>query len=116
MALANWSSQQILDQLLSGSSWNGSTITYAFATVSSGMYGSTERAGFKAFTATQQAIGNLSLQTWDDVMGADLQKTTATTSNIELAFSSTGIQFAHSYMPSVGSVWFSSAYAELTNP
>ena len=116
MALANWSSQQILDQLLSGSSWNGSTITYAFATVSSGMYGSTERAGFKAFTATQQAIGNLSLQTWDDVMGADLQKTTATTSNIELAFSSTGIQFAQSYMPSVGSVWFSSAYAELTNP
>jgi len=114
MALANWSSQQILDQLLSGASWTGSVITYAFPTVASGMYGSTERSGFKALTASQQSMAELSLQTWDDVMGADLQKTTATSSNIELGFSSTGVEYAHSYMPSAGSVWFSSAYADLT--
>ncbi len=116
MALANWSSQQILDQLLSGASWSGSTITYAFPTVASGMYGSAERVGFKVLTATQQAAAELSLQTWDDVMGADLQKTTAISSNIEIGFSSTGVDYAHSYMPSVGSVWFSSAYANLTTP
>lgn len=116
MALANWSSQQILDQLLSGASWSGSTITYAFPTVASGMYGSAERVGFKVLTATQQAAAELSLQTWDDVMGADLQKTTATSSSIEIGFSSTGVDYAHSYMPSVGSVWFSSAYANLTTP
>ena len=116
MALANWSSQQILDQLLSGASWSGSVITYAFPTVASGMYGSAERVGFKVLTATQQAAAALSLQTWDDVMGADLQKTTTTSSNIEIGFSSTGVDYAHSYMPSVGSVWFSSAYANLTTP
>jgi serralysin len=116
MALANWSSQQILDQLLSGASWSGSIITYAFPTVASGMYGSTERTGFKALNTTQQAAATLSLQTWDDLMAVDLQKTTATSSNIELGFSSTGVQYAHSYMPSVGSVWFSSAYADLTVP
>jgi len=116
MALANWSSQQILDQLLSGASWSGSIITYAFPTVSSGMYGSMERTGFKALNATQQAAAELSLLTWDDIMAADLQKTTATNSNIELAFSSTGVSYAHSYMPSAGSVWFSSAYANLTTP
>ncbi len=116
MALANWSSQQILDQLLSGASWSGSVITYAFPTVAAGLYGSTERSGFKALTASQQSMAALSLQTWDDVMGADLQKTTATSSDIELGFSSTGVDYAHSYMPSAGSVWFSSAYADLTAP
>jgi len=116
MALANWSSQQILDQLLSGASWSGSIITYAFPTVSSGMYGSTERTGFKALNATQQVAAELSLLTWDDLMAADLQKTTAANSNIELGFSSTGVSYAHSYMPSSGSVWFSSAYANLTTP
>ncbi|MBV5297750.1 MAG: M10 family metallopeptidase C-terminal domain-containing protein [Rhodoferax sp.] len=116
MALANWSSQQILDQLLSGASWSGSSITYAFPTASAGMYGSTELSGFKALNATQQATATLSLQTWDDLMAADLQRTTATTSSIEFGFSSTGVSYAHTYMPNSGSLWLSSAYADLTAP
>lgn len=116
MALANWTKEQILDQLLSGASWSGNLITYALPTVSSGMYGYSELTGFKSLNATQQAMAQLSLQTWDDVMGADLQKTTATTSQIEFGYSSTGVSFAHSYMPSVGSVWFSTAYADLATP
>lgn len=116
MALANWTTQQVLDQLLSGASWSGGTITYALPTVASGMYGASELAGFKPLNTTQQAMALLSLQTWDDVMGADLQKTTSTSSQIELAYSSTGVSFAHTYMPSAGSVWFSSAYADLATP
>ncbi len=116
MALANWSQQQILAQLVSGSSWSGGVITYAFPTVSSGMYGSAERAGFKPLNATQQAIAELSLQTWDDLILADMQKTSATNSNIEFGFSSTGVSYAHTYMPSSGSLWLNSASADLTSP
>ena len=115
MALANWSTQQILDQLVSGASWSSSIITYAFPTVSTGIFGGTERTGFKAFTATQQATAMLSMQTWDDLMAADVQLTTASTSNIEFGFSSTGVNYAHAYSPSTGSVWFNSAYANLTS-
>ena len=115
MALANWSQQQILDQLVSGASWSGSVITYAFPTVSTGIFGGTERTGFSAFTATQQATAVLAVQTWDDLMATDLQLTTAPTSNIEFGFSSTGVNYAHAYMPSTGSVWFNSAYANLTS-
>ena len=114
MALANWSQQQILDQLVSGASWSSSIITYAFPTVSTGIVGSTERAGFNPLTATQQAIAMLSMQTWDDLMAPDLQLTTAPTSNIEFGFSSTGVNYAHAYSPSTGSVWFNNAYANLT--
>ena len=114
MALANWSQQQILDQLVSGASWAGSVITYAFPTVSSAIYGSTERTGFQALTAPQQTTAQLSLQTWDDLMAADLQKTTATSSNIEFGFSSTGVSYAHAYFPTTGSLWLSSAHTNLT--
>ena len=115
MALPNWSQQQILDQLVSGASWFGSVVTYAFPKVSTAIYGGTERTGFSAFTATQQATAVLALQTWDDLMVADLQLTTAPTSNIEFGFSSTGVNYAHAYSPSTGSVWFNSAYANLTS-
>lgn len=114
MPLANWSNQQILNQLLSGASWSGSVITYAFPTTSSGMYGTNERAGFTALNAAQQAKAELSLLTWDDLMAADLQKTTSTSSNMEFGFSSTGVSYAHSYMPSVGSVWLSRSNSTLT--
>jgi Ca2+-binding RTX toxin-like protein len=114
MPLANWSNQQILNQLLSGASWSGSVITYAFPTTSSGMYGTNERAGFTALNAAQQAKAELSLLTWDDLMAADLQKTTSTSSNMEFGFSSTGVSYAHSYMPSVGSVWLSKSNSTLT--
>lgn len=54
MALATWTQQQILDQLISGYSWSGSTITYAFPTAASGMYGSQELAGFVGLNAKLQ--------------------------------------------------------------
>ncbi len=115
MALTNWSTQQILNQLLTGASWSASVITYAFPTLSSGLYGTTELTGFKALSAAQQATAELSLWTWDDLMTADLQKTTASSSNIEFGFSSTGVSYAHTYLPSVGSLWMNSAYSDLTS-
>ncbi len=116
MALASWTQQQILDQLISGYRWSGSTITYAFPTLSSGMYGSQELAGFAGLNAAQQAAAELALQTWDDLIAPDLVRTTASGSNIELGSSSTGVSYAHAYYPSIGSVWFNRAYADLMSP
>lgn len=116
MALANWTKSQILDQLTTGYSWTGGTITYAFPTASTGMYGATERTGFTALNASQQAVATLALQAWDDLMAPDFQKTTATNSNIEIGFTTQGIGYAHAYFPTDGSVWFNGAQANLTAP
>ncbi|MBL8397830.1 MAG: M10 family metallopeptidase C-terminal domain-containing protein [Candidatus Accumulibacter sp.] len=116
MALASWSQQQILDQLISGNSWSGSTISYAFPTSSAAIYGSQELAGFVGLNAAQQTAAERALQTWDDLIAPDMVRTTASDSNIEFGTSSTGVSFAHAYLPSVGSVWFSRNYAELLSP
>lgn len=116
MALSSWTQQQVLDQLDSGYHWSGSTITYAFPNSSSGMYGSSELSGFVAFNATQQSFAKLALQTWDDLIAPDFQQTTSTSSNIEFGTSTTGVEYAHSYYPTVSSVWFNRAYADLLSP
>lgn len=116
MALASWTQQQILDQLIYGESWSGTTITYAFPTSSAGIYGTQELSGFVALNATQQAAAERALQTWDDLIAPDMLRTTSSSSNIEFGTSSTGVSFAHAYQPSVGSIWFSRNYPELLNP
>ena len=116
MALANWTKSQILDQLITGQKWSGDTITYAFPAVAAGMYGTTERTGFTGLNASQQSVATLALQTWDDLIAPDFQKVTLATSNIEIGFTTTGIGYAHAYLPSVGSVWFNGAQASLTAP
>ena len=87
MALSSWTKQQVLDQLDSGSHWNISTITYAFPTSTAGIYGSQEAAGFQALNTQQQSYAELALQTWDDLIVPDLQRTTSTASNIEFGTS-----------------------------
>lgn len=116
MALSSWTQQQVLDQLDSGYHWSGSTITYAFPTSSSGIYGSSELSGFVALNANQQSYAKLALQTWDDLIAPDFQQTTSTSSNIEFGTSTTGVEYAHSYYPTVSSVWFSRAYSDLMSP
>jgi len=117
MALASWTQQQILDQLISGYRWNGSTITYAFPTAASGMYGgNNELPGFVGLNAPQQAAAERALQTWDDLIAPTLVRTSSGSSNIEIGTSSTGVSYAHAYYPSIGSVWFNRAYADLMSP
>ncbi|MCC7091318.1 MAG: M10 family metallopeptidase C-terminal domain-containing protein [Nitrosomonas sp.] len=116
MALSSWTQQQILDQLDSGYHWGNGNITYAFPTTTSGLYGSQEASGFQALNALQQSFAEVALQTWDDLILPDLQKTTSTSSNIEFGTSTTGVSYAHAYFPSIGSVWFNRAYADLMTP
>ncbi len=116
MALTSWTKQQVLAQLDSSYHWNSSTITYAFPTSTAGIYGSQEASGFQAFNAQQQSYAELALQTWDDLIVPDMQRTTLTTSNIEFGTSTTGVDYAHAYYPTVSSVWFNRAYTELLSP
>jgi serralysin len=116
MALANWTIQQVLTQLNSGLKWTGSTITYAFPTSTAGLTGSTELAGFSTLNANQQAKAVIALGLWDDLIAPSIVKTTASSSNIEFANSTTGVSYAHTYFPTAGSVWFNTAYSDLANP
>lgn len=116
MALSSWTQQQIIDQLDSGYHWSNSNITYAFPMSTSGLYGSQEASGFQALNALQQSYAELALQTWDDLILPDLQRTTSTSSNIEFGTSTTGVSYAHAYFPTIGSVWFNRAYADLMTP
>ncbi len=115
MALAVWTDSQILAQLNSGAKWSGTTITYAFPSLSSGMYtGSGEGPGFRAFTEAQKPMARLALQLWDDIIAPDMSEvaggTSYTSANLELAFSNTAVSYAHAYFPTVGSVWFNHTF------
>jgi serralysin len=116
MTAVNWTNQQVLAQLDSGYHWTGSTITYAFPTTAAGMTGATEATGFTALNAYQQSMATIALSLWDDVMGADFVKTTASNSNIEFGNSSKGVSYAQTYFPTAGTAWFNTAYADLATP
>lgn len=103
---ANWTLDQVLIQLKSGQYWSGSAITYAFPSTSGGMYGQTELTGFQAVSTAQRAVFTLALQNWDDLILQNFQLTTSNASDIEFAYSSTGVDYAHAYYPTTGSAWF----------
>jgi serralysin len=117
MALPIWTNQQIIDQLDGGASWSGSTITYAFPVVAAAMYSwdNSEVTGFRAVSALEKPSILLALQTWDDLIAPNFVETLLVTSNIEFAYSSTGVDYAHSYLPDAGSVWFNSAFTSGVN-
>ena len=72
------------------------------------MYGvDWESPGFRMISPDQQSLVRLSLKLWDDLIPQNLVETTAYSSNIEFAYSSTMSGYAHAYLPSDGSVWFS---------
>ncbi len=115
MALTKWTDTQILNQLISDARWYGLTISYGFPTSSNGLTGEDEKPGFKAFTASQQDIATLAINLWDDLIKPDVLKTTLT-SNIDFAYTNTGIEFAHAYYPQDGTIWLNKNESVLTSP
>jgi serralysin len=112
----NWTLTQVLNQLNSGSLWSSNTITYSFPTTSTNMYtGSGEGAGFSALSNLQITIAEYALTGWDDLIAATFVEGSGKT-NIEIANTTTGIDYAHAYYPTTGSVWFNSGYDDVANP
>lgn len=106
MAAANWTIEQVFNQLNGGERWSGNTITYAFPTNASGMFSQGEAAGFRAADAGQQQLMTLALATWDDLITQSFVQGTPGSTNIEMAYTSTEIGYAHAYYPQIGSAWF----------
>lgn len=112
----NWTLTQVLNQLDSGTQWSGNTITYSFPTTSADMYtGSGEDAGFSALSSAQITIAEYVLTGWDDLIAATFVQRSGNT-NIEIANTTTGIDYAHAYYPTTGSVWFNPGYSDVKNP
>ncbi len=103
---ATWTDAQVLAQLNSGRKWSGSTITYAFPSIATSIYGPEEQATFKPVTSAQQALFTLAILSYDELIAPNFQFTSAATSNVEFAYTSTGISYAHAYQPGTGSIWF----------
>lgn len=113
-----WTDVQVITQLSSGLRWLGNVITFAFPTSARTMYdASGESAGFVPLNSTQADSAILALFTWDDLIRPDLVLSEpGSASNIEFGYTDTAIEYAHAYLPMIGSVWFSSDYASLRNP
>jgi serralysin len=116
MPLSHWTLAQVLDQLDSGEHWSGNTITYTFPSNASGMFFYGENGGFRAVTPTQQTFLTLALTSWDELIRVNMAQGTSGNSNIEFAFTSTDIGYAHAYFPDIGSVWFNVTEPDLVSP
>lgn len=110
---ANWSLDQVFNQLNGGARWSGDTITYAFPTSSNGMFSQGEAAGFRAADPAQQSLMTLALATWDDLIVQGFTPGTPGQTNIEMAYTSTSIGYAHAYYPQIGSAWFNATEGDL---
>lgn len=114
----SWTDLQVITQLSSDSRWYGQLITFAFPTTVFGIYGTSgELTGFVPMTQQQQNHAMLALFTWDDLIRPNIEPSSVSSnSDIEFGYSSTGIEYAHAYLPLLGSVWFSNQYDSLRNP
>lgn len=115
MAAANWTLDQVLNQLNSGSAWSGDVITYSFPQDAAQFVGWDEADGFVAMTDAQIEIVTYALTGWDDLIAANFSRVDED-SDIEIAYTTTGIDYAHAYYPTSGSVWLNPDYDDVFNP
>ncbi|MBG1233029.1 M10 family metallopeptidase [Aestuariivirga litoralis] len=112
MALPVLSKTQILNQLDSGYHWTGSTITYSVPTSVSSMTGSYEKTSFTALSAQQTSAFQLAISLWSDVIAKPVVNAGTGRANITVGNfnDSTGSDYAHTYFPTWGSVWFNTFF------
>jgi len=122
MPLPIWTNAQVIAQLDSGYHWSGTSLTYAFPTVSRGMYADgNEKSGFQAATVNQQGFISLALKTWDDLIAPNFSEipftqSSITPADVEFGYStSMGSGYAWAYYPTDGSVWFSKTVGQDLN-
>ena len=112
-----WTDQQVLNQLLHGSSWNTDVLRYAFpATASQVQTPGDEAAGFVPLNGAQQAMASLGMALWADLIALPVAQSAPEQANIRFGLTSTDIEFAHAYYPAQGSVWFNAGEQDLLEP
>lgn len=115
MAVPNLTLQQVLNQLNSGELWSSNTITYSFPTTTANMFTDGEEGGFSPLSNVQITFAEYALTGWDELIAATFAESTGKT-NIEFGNTTTGIEYAHAYFPTTGTVWFNPDYRDLKTP
>ncbi|MBE0548508.1 MAG: M10 family metallopeptidase C-terminal domain-containing protein, partial [Rubrivivax sp.] len=115
MAIANWTLDQVFDQMHAGTRWDSSTISYAFPGDSGGIYSQGEATGFRATNASQQNLMLLALAAWDDLIPQAFAAGAVGSTDLEFGYTNTNIGYAHAYYPAIGSIYFNANHAELVN-
>lgn len=116
MPLPSWSNSQILSELETGSRWYGETISYAFPLVVSDITGpSGEGNSFRPLNDAQQSSAQLAMAVWDDLIAPSVALNGAE-GDIRFGLSSTETDYAHSYFPPNGSIWFNATDRDLALP
>lgn len=116
MALPSWTDAQVLDQLITRYRWYTDVITFSFPTQASDFWGiGAEARTFQTLNTQQRSMAVLSMQLWDDLIGPSLEQTSLS-GNIKFGLSRTDTDYAHSYYPSNGSVWFNAIDSGLFAP
>lgn len=117
MPLRTFTDTQVINQLDSEYRWHGSVISYGFpAAASFTTHLGTEATGFVSLDAQQRYLAQLALQAWDDLIKPTLSTVSGEDADITMAYSSTGVDFAHAYYPPQGTAWFSTRSETLGNP
>ncbi|NYT83875.1 M10 family metallopeptidase C-terminal domain-containing protein [Alcaligenaceae bacterium] len=107
MALPIWTDQQVLNQLNSGETWKHALITYRFAQNGTELnFEQGEAEGFTAFNPAQQQLAHIAMALWDELIPQTLQFTSGPKADIDFSNTTTGIEYAHAYMPENGSAYF----------
>ena len=115
MAIANWTLDQVFDQMNRGTRWDSNTITYAFPSDSGGIFSQGEATGFRATNASQQTLMLLALAAWDDLVPQSFAAGAVGSTDLEFGYTNTNIGYAHAYYPAIGSIYFNANHAELVN-
>lgn len=114
---ARWSDVEILRQLVTPDRWRTSQISYAFSSRPSEMYADNgETAGFARLNEQQKLSLIQSISAWEELIAPDFVQVDPVGSLIEYAQTTTGVEYAHAYMPTIGSVWFNASEESLTSP
>lgn len=116
MALPVWTTNQIINQLMTGSRWYNDLISYGFPLSAGDILGPAgEGKTFRALSSEQQKTAVLALSTWDDLIAPSLVPASSG-ANINFGLSSTNTSYAHSYFPPNGSIWLNATDSGLANP
>ena len=115
-----WSTSQVINQLDSGYSWSGNTITYAFPK-NANWFPYSEANGFSAFNASQKTAARTAIELWDDLIAPSFVETaSANSSDIKFSNTTTNIGYAHAYYPGGwaggGSIWLNGNSSSLQDP
>lgn len=114
--LPNYTNEQIVTQLDSGSRWYAFNISYGFPLTSLGIRGDDrETAGFRPLDTNQQAAARLSMRLWGDLISPELVEVDST-SLIRFGLSNVNTDYAHAYFPPNGSIWFNADDSALASP